>query len=50
MVKHKIRISFFRKISHACLKLSNFYGIDTVNQLKSIYENLKIGEGGSKKT
>ena len=49
MSKHKIDISFFRKISHVYLKSSNFKGVAKVNQFKSIYKILKRGEGGSKK-
>ena len=41
MLKHKIRILFFRKISHVCLKSSNFKGVGTVNQFKSFYKVLK---------
>ena len=48
MLKHKIRILFFRKIYHAYLESSNFKGVGTVNQFKSIYKILKRGEGGSK--
>ena len=49
MLKHKIRILFFRQICHVYLKSSNFYGVGTVNQFKSIFKILKMGEGGSKK-
>ena len=49
MLKRKIYILFFRKISHVCLKPSNFKGVGTVNQFKSIYKILKRGEGWSKK-
>ena len=48
MLKHKIRVLFFRKIYHAYLESSNFKGLGTVNQFKSIYKILKRGEGGSK--
>ena len=41
MLKHKIDILLFRKISHVYLKISNFKGVGKVNQFKSIY---KIGE------
>ena len=41
MLKHKIDILFFRKISHVYLKISNFKAVGKVNQFKSIY---KIGE------
>ena len=46
MLKHKIRILFFRKTSHVYLKLSK-YGM--VNQFKPIYKIFKRGEGGSTK-
>ena len=36
MLKHKIRILFFRKISQVYLKSSNFKGVGTVNQFKPI--------------
>ena len=41
MLKHKIDILFFRKISHVYLKISNFKAVGKMNQFKSIY---KIGE------
>ena len=41
MLKHKIDILFFRKISHVYLKISNFKEVGKMNQFKSIY---KIGE------
>ena len=41
MLKHKIDILFFRKISHVYPKISNFKAVGKVNQFKSIY---KIGE------
>ena len=47
MLKHKIRI-LFRKFSHVHLESSNFKGVGTVNQFKSIHKILKRGEGGSK--
>ena len=46
MSKHKIDISFFRKISHVYLKSSNFKGVGKVNQF--IYKILKRGKAGSK--
>ena len=49
MFKYKIRILFFRKISHVYQKSSNFKEAGTLNQFKSIYKILKRGEGGSKK-
>ena len=49
MVKHKIRILFFRKISHVYLKSSNFYVVVRMNQVKSIYKILTRGEAVSKK-
>ena len=49
MLKHKSCILFFRKISHVYMKSSNFEGVGTVNQFKSIYKILKRGEGEKKK-
>ena len=49
MLKFKIHILFFRKISHVYLKTRNFKGVGKVDQFKSIYKILKRGDGGSKK-
>ena len=49
MLKYKIRNSFFRKISYVYLKSSNFKGVNTVSQFKSIYKIFNRGEVESKK-
>ena len=49
MLKHKIDVLFFRKISHVYLKSSDFKGVGKMNEFKSIYKTFKRGERKSKK-